>query len=185
PDTGVYKVTLFVNKGELCSDSTSTIMKVYPGFFPGFKSSGICVLNPVQFTDTTKTRYGAISSWRWNFGDDASGADTSVIPAPSWKYSDTGVKNIQLIVSSSKGCMDTVKASIDMVDKPPISFPFRDTLICSIDTLQLHAKGSGNFSWGPAASMLNNFTADPLVFPKTTTWYTATLEESGCVNADS
>ncbi|MDP4130771.1 MAG: PKD domain-containing protein [Bacteroidota bacterium] len=185
PDTGLYNVTLFVNKGELCSDSTSTIMKVYPGFFPGFKSSGICVLNPVQFTDTTKTRYGAISSWRWNFGDDASGADTSVIPAPSWKYSDTGVKNIQLIVSSSKGCMDTVKASIDLVNKPPISFPFRDTLICSIDTLQLHAKGSGNFSWGPATSMLNNFTADPLVFPKTTTWYTATLEESGCVNADS
>lgn len=185
PDTGVYKVTLFVNKGDLCSDSASTIMKVYPGFFPGFASSGICILKPVQFTDTTRTRYGAISSWQWNFGDGTTKADTSLVNNPSWKYSDTGVKNIQFIVSSSKGCRDTVMAAIDMVDKPPISFPFRDTLICSIDTLQLHAKGSGNFSWSPSGSMLNSLTAEPLVFPKTTTLYTATLEESGCVNSDS
>ncbi len=34
PDTGTYHVKLIVNKGEECSDSAFTLMKVYPGFFP-------------------------------------------------------------------------------------------------------------------------------------------------------
>jgi gliding motility-associated-like protein len=185
PDTGTYTVKLVVNRGEQCSDSAITLMKVYPGFYPGFISNGICVLKPVQFTDTTKTRYGVVSSWRWSFGDGTTAGDSSVIQNPSWKYSDTGTKQIQFIVSNSKGCQDTVKQSIQLIDKPPIFFPFRDTLICDIDTLQLHASGSGNFRWGPTGSMLNPNTPDPLVFPKTTTFYTATLDESGCVNSDS
>jgi len=185
PDTGTYSVKLVVNRGELCTDSTSTQMKVYPGFFPGFTSQGTCVLNPVQFTDTTKTRYGAVSSWRWDFGDGTTNGDSSVIQNPSWKYSDTGIKNVQFIVSNSKGCLDTVTHAVHLMDKPPITFPFRDTLICSIDTLQLHALGFGNFTWSPTGSMLNPGTPDPLVFPKSTTKYTATLEQSGCVNSDS
>jgi PKD repeat protein len=185
PDTGTYTVKLVVNRGELCTDSATTQMKVYPGFFPGFTSLGSCLLNPVKFTDTTKTRYGLVSSWEWNFGDETTNADTSNIKDPSWKYSDTGVKKVQFIVSNSKGCLDTVTQNIQLTDKPPISFPFRDTLICSIDTLQLHAQGFGNFSWSPTGSMLNSNTANPLVFPKTTTVYTATLDQSGCINSDS
>jgi gliding motility-associated-like protein len=180
PDSGTYTVKLVVNRGEQCSDSTTTQMKVYPGFFPGFTSQGTCVLNPVIFTDTSKSRYGIISSWQWNFGE-----GTSNIKNPSWKYSDSGMKTVQLVVASNKGCMDTVTKNILMTDKPPIAFPFRDTLICSIDTLQLHAVGFGNFTWSPGSSMLNANTADPLVFPKTTTIYIATLNQSGCINSDS
>ena len=185
PDTGRYTVTLLVNKGELCTDSTTTQMNVYPGFFPGFSSLGTCLLKPVQFTDTTKTRYGAVSSWRWNFGDGTTNGDSAVIQNPSWKYSDTGVKSVQFTVSNSKGCLDTVTQNIHLTDRPQINFPFRDTLICSIDTLQLHAQGFGNFSWSPVGSMLNSNTADPLVFPNTTTIYKATLDQNGCINSDS
>ena len=175
PDTGIYTVKLVVNRGELCTDSATTQMNVYPGFFPGFSAEGSCVLNPVQFTDTTKTRYGMISSWRWNFGDGTTNSDSSIIQNPSWKYSDTGIKNVHFIVSNSKGCLDSVAQAVHLMDKPPIIFPFRDTLICSIDTLQLHALGFGNFTWSPAGNMINPDTPDPLVYPKTTTCYTATL----------
>jgi hypothetical protein len=33
--------------------------------------------------------------------------------------------------------------------------------------------------------MINPTTPDPFVYPKTTTWYTATLDQSGCINSDS
>ena len=69
PDTGVYQCKIHVNKDEPCTDSASTLMSVFPGFFPGFSSLGTCILNPVLFTDTTKTKYGRVSSWSWNFGD--------------------------------------------------------------------------------------------------------------------
>jgi gliding motility-associated-like protein len=160
-------------------------MNVFPGFFPGFSSLGTCILNPVLFKDTTKTKYGRVSSWSWNFGDNNSNADTSSIQNPSYKYSDTGAKQVTLVVANSKGCLDSVRQLIDITDKPPIFFPFRDTLICSIDTLQLHAQGFGDFTWSPSAGMINPGTADPSVYPKTSSYYTATLDQGGCINKDS
>ncbi len=185
PDSGIYTVRFYVNKDEPCTDSASTRMSIFPGFFPGFSSLGTCILNPVVFKDTTTTKYGKVSSWFWNFGDANNPGDTSLIQNPSYKYSDTGMKNITMIVANSKGCLDTVNQLIRLTDKPPIFFPFRDTLICNIDTLQLHAQGYGNFSWSPSANMINPGTSDPYVYPKSTTWYSVTLDQSGCVNKDS
>jgi PKD repeat protein len=185
PDTGVYLVKFTVNKDEPCTDSASTLMSVFPGFFPGFSSLGTCILNPVLFTDTTKTKYGRVSFWSWNFGDNKSVADTSNLQNPSWKYSDTGMKKVTLTVANSKGCLDTVSQMVHLTDKPPIFFPFRDTLICNIDTLQLHAQGFGSFTWSPPGNLINPNSADPWVYPKTTTYYTVSLDQSGCVNQDS
>jgi gliding motility-associated-like protein len=73
---------------------------------------------------------------------------------------------------------------VEVRDKPEITLPFTDTLICSVDTLQLQASGLGDFSWTPNSGtvvMLAN-TATPLVFPKTTTNFTVTLNENGCIN---
>jgi len=182
PDSGTYFVKLIVNKGEECSDSALTALKVYPGFFPGFKIIGSCILLPLQFQDTTSTKYGAVTGWHWNFADETTAADSSQLQNPQWKYSSTGDKRVQLIVGNTFGCLDTVFRTVTVIDKPPIVFPFKDTLICSIDTLQLHAQGTGLFTWTPGPYLLNETTPDPLVFPKTTTDYTATLNEDGCVN---
>lgn len=184
-DTGAYKVKLKVILAGQCIDSTETIAKVYPGFFPGFVTQGTCILLPLQFTDTTKSRYGTPNMWRWNFGDETTLADTSRIKAPNWKYATTGIKNVQLIVESDKGCRDTVNTQVEVRDRPPINVAFKDTLICSIDTLQLQAVGNGVFSWSPGPYMLNPNSPTPLVYPKSTTIYEVSLNENGCVSKDS
>ncbi len=185
PAAGTYNVKLIVNKGEECSDSATTIMKVYPGFFPGFVATGSCLYVPFTFRDTTKTNYGVVSNWSWNFGDETTGADTTSTQNPSWLYSSVGTKTVRFIVGSSFGCLDTVTQIVSVLDKPIITMPFRDTLICSIDTLQLRASGQGNFVWSPTTRLLNPNGDDPLVFPTTTTVYHVTLTQSGCVNTDS
>ena len=185
PDTGIYTVKMYVNKDEPCTDSTSTQMSVFPGFFPGFTSLGSCYLNPVQFTDTTKTKYGRVSAWLWNFGDNLSTADSSNHPNTAWQYSDTGMKNVTLTVANSKGCIATVNQAVDLTARPPIILPFRDTLICNIDTLQLHAEGFGTFTWTPASQIINPETADPFVHPQYDTYYTVTLSQGGCTSQDS
>jgi gliding motility-associated-like protein len=184
-DTGTYTVKLKVVLAGQCIDSTTTLAKVYPGFYPGFVSQGTCVLLPLQFTDTTKSRYGVPSKWRWNFGDETTQADTSRLRNPSWKYATTGFKTVELIVESDKGCIDTVTKQVEVRDKPPITLPFKDTLICSIDTLQLNALGNGIFSWAPNYNIINANTQNPLVYPKQTTFYKVTLNENGCINTDS
>ena len=184
-DTGTYRVQLKVILAGQCVDSTITMAKVYPGFFPGFTTTGTCVLLPLQFNDTTASRYGAASKWSWNFGDETTNADTSSLKNPSWKYNSIGVKQVRLIVESNKGCLDTVFANVEVRDKPPIALPFRDTLICSIDTLMLNAIGNGIFSWGPSYNIINANSQTPLVYPKQTTFYKTTLNENGCINTDS
>jgi gliding motility-associated-like protein len=185
PDTGTYTVKLIVNKGQTCPDSAVTIMRVYPGFFSGFTVEGACKDFPFKFTDTTKARYGVVNSWMWNFADETSDADFSELQNPEWKYSTPGTKAVRFIVQSSKGCIDTVVKDVIVYDKPPITLPFDDTLICSIDTLQLGASGLGNLSWAPNYNIINANTANPLVYPKVTTNYIVTLNDRGCINTDT
>lgn len=188
-DTGTYTIKLKVILAGQCVDSTTTLAKVYPGFFPAFDISGTCLYTSIQFFDQTQATYGVVSKWRWSFGDETVTNDSSIIKNPSWKYSTLGFKTVQLIVESSKGCIDTISKQAEVRDKPLITLPFKDTLICANvvvqDTLQLHASGNGTFSWSPVALMVNSTSADPLVFPKTTTVYHVQLNENGCINEDS
>ncbi|HEY0677181.1 MAG TPA: PKD domain-containing protein [Chitinophagaceae bacterium] len=185
PDTGTYTLKLVVNRNGQCKDSTTASVKVYPGFFPDFNVDGACKDIPFRFIDATSTNYGTVTGWRWSFGDETTTADSSRLQNPQWQYATTGTKNVRLIVGNTKGCIDTVFKDVVVFDKPPIDLPFKDTLICSIDTLQLLANGTGSFSWGPNYNIQNANTSSPLVWPKTTTTYNVTLNDRGCIGTDT
>src|SRR6266540_682974 len=187
-DSGTYPIKLVINRGEQCSDSTTSKALIYPGFIPDFKVNGSCVLNPYQFIDATTTKYGQVFNWRWNFGDTSITSDTSIVQNPSYQYATSGSRNVTLIVSNTKGCTDTVYKLVDIGDKPSVNLPFHDTLICNIDTLQLQANsgtGTATFNWSPSYNIINGGSADPFVFPKNTTTYSVTVNDRGCINTDS
>ena len=184
-DSGAYTIKLVINRGLGCSDSTTAIAKVYPGFFPGFVSSGICVTKPTQFTDTTRSQYGVVNSWRWDFGVPTLTNDTSRLQNPAYTFNQVGTFDVRLIVTNSKGCVDTVIRPVAIIDKPPLALAFRDTLICNIDNVQLQATGNGIFSWTPLTNIVNANTATPTVNPPSTTWYYLLLDDNGCQNRDS
>jgi gliding motility-associated-like protein len=181
PDTGTYVVKLVTNRNGECSDSTTTLAKVYPGFTAGFSFNGICVIKPTTFVDNTTAAYGTVNSWNWNFGD----GGTSTVQNPQHTYSSIGSKNVTLVVKSTKGCADTISRIVDIIDKPVITMGFRDTLICIPDQLQLNASGQGVFSWTPLTRITNANTGTPTVDPITTTTYVVKLDDSGCINTDS
>lgn len=185
-DTGVYVVKLKVSlPGGICADSSTQIVRVYPGFFPGFIYTGSCFSNPYSFTDTTRTNYGIVDSWSWNFGDLTTLADTSHQQFPQWNYAGPGTATVQLIVANSKGCVDTVAVDVPITDRPAISVSFQDTLVCKNDPLQLQAIGTGVFSWTPLTNIINANTATPIVTPPVDTWYYVDMDDNGCLNRDS
>ncbi|HSC54979.1 MAG TPA: PKD domain-containing protein [Phnomibacter sp.] len=184
PDTGVYRVKLVVNRESSCSDSTYTNISVFPGFFPGFVADGSCYLNPFQFRDTTKTRYGGVDKWRWDFGNTTVSNDTSLLRNPQYTYPAPGTYNVNFTVGSNKGCLDTIIVPVSVLDRPLVTLA-NDTLICSIDTLQLNAMGTGVFTWDPASTLINANGPNALVFPKDTTKYYVTLNDRGCIARDS
>ncbi|MGC4103078.1 PKD domain-containing protein [Ferruginibacter sp.] len=184
-DTGVYKVRLKVTSGNVCIDSTSQLIKVYPGFHPDFSVKGQCKNTPIQFNDLTVADYGFVNSWNWNFGDVTSTTNTSVIQNPVHTYATANNYDVRFIVTSSKGCIDTVTKNILITDKPALSVT-NDTLICVVDTLQLNAVGDGSFLWSPNYNINNVNISNPLVSPDVTTTYRVTLTDPfGCVGTDS
>ena len=185
PDTGVYTVKLVINRNQPCSDSTTAVIKVFPGFVPDFTSTGICVTKPTFFYDQSTSVYGTINSWKWDFGDLSTTLDISSLQNTVYTYPIPGTKNVRLIVTDTKGCRDTINKNVGIIDKPPISLAFRDTLICNIDNLMLQAGGTGSFSWSPPINIINANTATPTVSPLTTTTYYVDLFDNGCTNRDS
>jgi len=185
PAIGIYTVKLVINRNQTCSDSATALIRVFPGFTPGFTSSGICITNPTLFTDQTTSVYGTPNSWTWDFGETSSSNDFSSLQNPSYQYPQTGIKQARLIVTDTRGCRDTITKPVTIIDKPPIQLAFRDTLICRNDMLLLQAGGTGNFSWSPLVNITNPNTATPSVSPTVTTKYYVELNESGCVNKDS
>ncbi len=184
-DTGVYILKLVVNRGLFCSDSTTSIVKVFPGFRPDFSMAGQCQNIPVQFSDLTTADFGVPIKWDWNFGDIFSPTNTSTIKNPTHTYTSTGQYTVTFVVETSKGCIDTLTKILDILDQPPLTVS-NDTLICIIDTLQLNAVGTGTFNWTPNYMISNVNIANPLVSPDVSTTYRVTLTDAfGCVGKDS
>lgn len=190
-DTGTYTLKLKVTSSGGCQDSTSAQVRVYPGFVPDFNVQGTCYINQYNFIDATTTAYGVVNSWRWDLGDPSTNADTSVRKDTAWRYNTPQTVQVRLITSNSKGCVDTIVKTVNILDKPIVNLAFRDTLICSIDTLRLNATvGNGSVTWVPdrAASisrMTGNNTPNPFVYPVDTTRYVVTVNDNGCINTDT
>jgi gliding motility-associated-like protein len=185
-DTGIYILKLVVNRGLPCSDSATAPVKVYPGFHPGFTMNGQCKNIPVLFSDNTVADYGMPFKWDWNFGDPSSASNTSILQNPTHIYTTTGTYTVTLKVASDKGCENTISKTIDIVAQPPLTLAPKDTLICTIDTLQLNAVGSGSFLWSPNYMISNVNIPDPLVSPDVTTTYRVTITDAfGCAGSDT
>jgi gliding motility-associated-like protein len=186
PDTGVFNVKLKATNGVGCEDSAKTQVKIYPGFNADFSVSGSCIINPYNFTDLTTAKYGYVNSWQWYFGDNGTLNDTTKNPV--YTYQDTGQKTITLIATSSKGCIDTATKILDVSNGPNVTTGFADTLICSIDTLQLNSSTTTNgalFKWSPAYNISDTSSSKPLVSPKQSTTYNVEVSYKGCITNDS
>jgi gliding motility-associated-like protein len=184
-DTGVYNIKLVINSGQACSDSTTSIAKVYPGFVPAFTSDGVCFSKPSFFKDGTTSAYGITNSWIWDFGESNTSTDTSNLQNPTFTYPSMGRKYTQLVVSNTVGCRDTLIDYLTIIDKPPLNLAFSDTLICVSDAVQLNAGANGIFSWSPNINIIAANTRAPTVSPTSTTTYYVDMDDNGCVNRDS
>lgn len=188
PDTGIYRLTLIINKGLQCSDTAFANVHVFPGYFPDFtENSPICRGVPVQFNDITRANYGNVNFWRWDFGVNNLSNDTSRLKSPTWIYNEVGTYTTTLIVASDKGCRDTIFRQVSIVDRPTF-FIEGDTLICSIDTIQLTSTFSnpGTVTWTPNYNISDVNSPNPFVSPDVTTTYIANyIDNSGCAAADT
>jgi len=111
-EPGIFTITLEITSPFGCENDTvfPALIRVQPSPIADFTYSPteVTLLNPdVQFTDESE----AASGWLWDF----SGLTNSIARDPSFTFRDTGIHNIQLIVTHSNGCTDTTNQVIDVI----------------------------------------------------------------------
>lgn len=60
-----------------------------------------------------------------------------------------------------------------------------DVVICQNDSVTLSASGGTSYSWSPSTGLSNSAISNPSASPPSTTTYTLTVSNNGCVNTDT
>ena len=117
PGPGSYDVTLIVTSAGGCIDSIVVATAVNPNPVADFTYILNCMNQPVVFNDASSISSGSITNWEWDFGNTL----TSTIQNPNTNFPDDISYDVELIVTSDSGCVDTVIQSII-----PYSLPITD-----------------------------------------------------------
>ena len=127
---GTYTIKLVVEDLEGCLDSTYQSVTVYPSPIADYSytASDPCYL-PI-IVDFVNNSLGA-NSFQWNFDNGLLSTQTH----PSTVYDTIGIYNLQLVVSNSYNCYDTLNEPFNVFfnQVPNAQFVFDDT-VCLRDT---------------------------------------------------
>ncbi|MDX1653404.1 MAG: PKD domain-containing protein [Brumimicrobium sp.] len=118
PDVGTNDVTAIVYSQNGCSD---TITKpVFTFYLPvvDFNTPAPCLNGGTQYFDGTTVVGDSAVSWEWNFGDGNSSSDQN----PLHQYGSANDYNVQLIVTTSQGCVDSLSNLITIFPGPDAAF---------------------------------------------------------------
>ncbi len=107
PGPGDYNVSLYVvNDSTGCDDLEPLVVHI-AGTGAQFTGSPLHGCAPLQSCFSVNT--GGITSYNWQITDEAGVLDTIATSAsPCFRFSNAGLYNVQLIVSDTLGCIDTI-----------------------------------------------------------------------------
>ncbi len=116
---GIYTVSLIVITDSVCASSFSSQVAVLNYPIAAFSFGQACENNEVIFNDNSQLPGATITNWQWNFGD---GSPLSTLDDPAHIYTQSGNYSVNLIVTASNGCTDTINHSITVLDSPVAAF---------------------------------------------------------------
>jgi PKD repeat protein len=132
---GLYKVKLYVESVEGCSDSTYLNVQVHP--------QSIVNINPDTTFDCLKGNFieyftqsrvngpGSIANYLWNFGDGSS----SVSKFTNHKYAYNSLFNVKLSVTTDQGCVDSATALINVYPQTLVDYAINADTQCLTNNL--------------------------------------------------
>lgn len=148
---GTYDVTLAVVTSDLCADTQTGQVTVYPAPEPAFTAAAVCVGNATVFQNQSTVSSGLITGQAWDFGD---GAGVSVNASPSYTYQDAGTYAVTLGVTTAFGCTALLTQDVTVNPLPVIDASHTDILCAGQNNGTATASASG--ASGPYSYLWNN-----------------------------
>ena len=183
-----YAVKLIVTSGAGCiGDTTITVSGIHPQPRSGFnisKPGGICIGDPVSFTDASRGADGSVDKWRWNFDD----GTLSQLQNPTHLYSLAKSYNVSLYVVNSFGCNSDTTTKAFTVNTYPVVNAGADAFVLQGGSLVLNPTVSATqpqFLWQPATYLNSASIERPTSKPLDDISYTLTVTgRGGCSKSD-
>jgi len=121
PGAGTYNVVLRIENDNGCVDDTLVPVIVNELPEPNFDYDlPTCVNDTCHFYDLSLANSDSVIAWFWNFGD----GFNSALQNPAHVYSSGGIFNVELIVTNSNGCSDTISKSLLIHPQPEANFDY-------------------------------------------------------------
>lgn len=114
---GIYTVELHLQYNNNCADSLAKQITVYGNPTADFNSTNPCIGEDMQLTDAS-TPAVDINAWNWNLGNGA----TTQTQNGTYNYSTAGNHTVELIVTTTAGCKDTIAKQVNVRDKGNAQF---------------------------------------------------------------
>jgi PKD repeat protein len=175
--SGIFNVTLLVTTAGGCTNSITKPITIYPLPVAAYTNTTVCVGDSTSFANNSSVSAGTITNHSWNFGD----TRTSSLQNPINTYPAAGTYNVNLIVTSSDGCISNITHPV-LVNALPIANAGADQNICIGSSATLSASGGTSYSWMPGGATTSSIT----ISPAANTTYTVTVTNaSGCMRSDA
>ncbi|MEA3505202.1 MAG: PKD domain-containing protein [Bacteroidota bacterium] len=192
-NNGNYTVTLTIIDEFGCSDFIEHQVNVLASPAAEFSFDGGCLNEVVSFTDQSITNGGtAITGWTWNFDDPISGINNqSTLQNPTHFFTEADTFNVQLIISNTNGCMDTIFHQVGVSAPPAVAIEANDISCQGIemqfrpDTLVTDTAAIAIFDWYFGDGSDHVYGQNPLHTFELAGQYQVTLtvtDTVGCVN---
>ena len=117
--TGTYTATLIASAGTGCVDTVFHVFTIGGGPTAAFTPTAPCIGSATQLTDgSVADPNDPIASWNWSMP--AGSPASSTTQNSSTIYNTGGTHTVTLIVTSQKGCKDTIDQQV-LVYNPPVA----------------------------------------------------------------
>ncbi len=128
---GSYTVLYTTVSNEGCVNDTSFSIEIYPLPIANFTNTTVCENQPpTEFNNISTISQGSIVEWQWDFNVNYNN-NTSSFPNPNHTYITHGTYDVQLVVTTDQGCLDTIIRSVNVLAKPTNLFVSNITESCN------------------------------------------------------
>lgn len=183
--TGLHPVSLKVTTRMGCTDEAQLPLPIRIVAAPvaGINSAdGACIPAELSFQGKILKPDTSPLQWKWDFrnGNTAIGQEPSPV-----KFLSAGKYAVQLIVTNSSGCADTVVKNIQAYPLPVLDAG-PDAIICRGKNITLQASGADNYQWMADNTLGCTNCATPLASPLESRMYKLKGSNNfGCEAIDS
>jgi PKD repeat protein len=128
PSFNAYRIDLKVMNQHGCNTSISKIVDIYKPPNAEFRIDETCRSYYTHFTDKSSADSSSINNYFWNFGDQLTESDTSIVRSPQYIYDSIGFYDVNLTITDNHQCVDSISHRVEIYPIPSADFNIFDTI---------------------------------------------------------